>query len=394
MSDRAPRGMTASSGRPLTQHCQNVGMDYNAGRGVVLGPYEAFCAELMWFREVVTEAHLPKEYGRNHDSALEVPSVAWQMKRRILEAGLLYGTIDTSAAGPGVVRFIDAALFKNEMLLQPDTWEVHLEDRWQQSPFKRYTRDTGVFDGHILLKSNGIDRSLIKVDAPAVPESVISAVERYLRRVGYERIAGMDIGTYSQTLRSFPWPPVAGMDSMNAALATAGNRAIMAAMGVHGAVERSVEQGVPFFSRDQLAPAWIQTGDADTQFAVVRAALDIPDGPALPGSIKELDGRMSDARVVKLRDFVSWATNRVLTADSTAVREVQKEVQRVSARGSEIRKLEAVTRVVTYIALPIGAAEVLLGASGPGLAFAFTGFLAEGCASILKRFHKGHWMTL
>lgn len=316
------------------------------------------------------------------------------MKRRIFEAGLLYGKIDTSAAGPGVPKFISSALFRTEMSPDNETWEV-LDARWQQSPFRRYARDTGGFGEFTLELDKVRNAPLIPMDADAVPEPVISAVERYLRRVGYVRIDGMDIRKYSQTLRDLPWPPVAGMDSLDAAVATTfGPRSIMAAMGVHAAVERSVEQGVPFYSRDDLAPAWIQTADASPQFAVVRAALDIPDGPTLPTSIKALERMVSDARVTKFRDFVSWATNRVLTADSTAVREVQNEVQRASARRRQIRSLETITRLVTYVSLPIGAAEVLIGASGPGLAFASAGFLAEGCASILKRFDKRHWMTL
>jgi hypothetical protein len=363
------------------------------GRGVILGPYEAYWAELMWFREVVEDARLPMEYGPDHDSAIRVPAVSWQIRRRILEAGLLYGNIDTSAAGPGVVRFIDAALFKNGMLLQPDSWEAHLEGRWNSGPFERsgngWVTPSGEFE-----VTQEVLSTTIHEEAAEVPDAVVSAVERYLRRVGYQRIDGMDIRSYSRTLRSRPWPPIAGMDPINASMATMGSRSLLAAMGIYAAVERSIQEGIPFVSREELAPTWIQTSDSSPQFEVVRAALDIADGPIPPKSVKALAESMNDPRVVDFRKFVSWATNRVLTAEGNAIREVQREVRRVSSRRDRVRRAEGITRVVTYIAVPVGAAEAMLRASGPGLAFAGVGALAEGFASTLKRLHRNHWITL
>jgi hypothetical protein len=371
-------------------------VEFTASPGVVLGPLEAYCAELMWFREIVSAADLPEKYGPRHDRPLQIPPVAWQLRQRILQAGLVYGQLDTSAAGPRVVGYIDAAMFKNGMLLHPETWEAQLSDRWNSSPFKRSENVRLTPEGKFVLEidGEGLDQAPIREDAAKVPEAVIVAVEHYLERVGYQKIAGLDLKTYSQQLRAMPWPPVARLDPVNAALQTMSNRSLAVAMGIHGAIERSVEQGVPFLSRDALAPAWIHTDAEAPQFEVVRAALDVPDGPSLPPTLSALAEVSADPRVADLREFVSWASDRILTIDSSAVQEVQREVRRVNSRRKRSRRATAIARVVTYMAVPVGSAEALSGVAGPGLALAGLGVLGEAVASMMRRLDRRHWISL
>jgi hypothetical protein len=363
---------------------------------VVLGPFEAYCAELMWFREIVSAADLPRDFGPQHDQPLQVPSVAWQMQRRILETALIYGQLDTTAAGPRVVSYIDAAMFKNGMRLDPETWATDLAHRWNSSPFQRSREIEMTTEGRFFLRMDAPHPSGVAAakDASEVPSAVVVAVERYLRRVGYQMIDGVDVRAYSQRLTAMPWPPVAGMDNLNAALLTGSVRSVAAAMGIFHAIERSVEQEVPFFSRDALAPAWIHVDATAPEFEVIRAVLEIPDGPTLPATLSAVADSAVDPRVLRLRQFIKWASERILTFDSSAIQEVQREGERALLYGQRGIAASRIARVVTYLSVPIGTAEAISGVVGPGLVLTYLGALGEAASAVIKRFSRRHWISL
>lgn len=363
--------------------------------GIVLGPYEAFCAELMWFGEVC--AAVPAR-ARESDprTPLRAPRVAWQLQRRILQASLLYGRLDTRAAGPNVIGFIDATMFRNGRSIDPEVWRSELFERWWDAPFQRFDYPDAKYDYEDGRRTMQFDLLAppIPIDAPVVPEPVIVAVERFLRRVGYERIDGTDVKTYSRRLRDLPWPPDGGLQPFNAALAARGARAVMAAVGVHRAIERSVNHDVAFFSRDALAPEWIQMNEESPQFEVVEAVFSLPEGPELPRSIGDLRQLDQDPRVVHLREFVDWATNRILTAETTALLEVKKEVQQVARAARNRQRGRRVAEVVTYLGVPVGAAEALAGTAGVGLSLASLGVLGQGVSSMIARSESKHWISI
>lgn len=372
-------------------------MGSSSSGGVVLGPYEAFCAELMWFGEVCAEVPAQaRSRKRNPPQRLRAPRVAWQLRRRILQASLLYGRLDTRAVGPRVISYIDATMFRNGVDIDPEVWRTDLFNRWWDAPFQRFDYPDAKYDfedGRTWMEFDELAPP-IPIDAPAVPEPVIVAVERFLRRVGYERIDGSDLRTYSQRLRDASWPPDGGLRPFNAAFAAFQSRSMMAAVGVHRAIQRSVDQGVPFLSRDALAPEWIQSDEESPQFEVIEAIFSVPDGPELPpsfGALRQLD---QDPRVVHLREFVDWATNRILTAETTALHEVQKEVQR-AARGARNRERgRRVSEAVTYLGVPVGVAETLAGTAGVGLSLASLGALGQGISSMIARSESRQWMSL
>jgi hypothetical protein len=115
-----------------------VRMSEGVARGVVLGPFEALCAEVMWFRESVPIAQAFRGASLVRVAVPRLPRVSWQVQRKILTANLLYGDLDVSAAGPWGANFLDALLMKNGINVSQREWTEEFLPPEIISPLRRF----------------------------------------------------------------------------------------------------------------------------------------------------------------------------------------------------------------------------------------------------------------
>lgn len=367
-------------------HTSGVVADAN---GLILGPYESLCAEIMWFGEAVREA-FKVDPDMARFAVPRIPRVGHATRDRILTASLLYGKADASAAGPFGKQLLETVFFANGFHLNMREWEAEFDPFKGVAPFDRFDDTSAVIRGHDLAQMTQDQEAF-----PRTPRPVVRSVSRTMKRLGITSNGGFDISGVIPTLptreyvqrvpRDVPWPP-------DITLAT--NRAVRLALGCYQSLDKAIRCGYPYLSIDALAPAWTQQTGVEAPYQVVRAILDLPDGPALPRSFVELADLEGDPRLINLREYVEFAVNRILTGDSTALQEVRNEASHVSRRAGRLEGLRRVARTTTFVGLPVGAAEVALGATGPGLVMGSAGFLAEGMGWLLERRQSQHWLTI
>ena len=380
----------------------DVRMSESVARGVVLGPFEALCAEVMWFRESVPIAEAFRGASLVRFAVPRLPRVSWQVQRKILTANLLYGDLDVSAAGPWGANFLDHLLMKNGINVSQREWIEDFLPPEIISPLRRFRMNDAF---HVDPTTRFVPpNAMILVDSPTIPEPVVHAVVRTLKRVGYESFGGFgpsgttgqqDVRSYAkESLAGLPWPPHAGDNAGIAMSSLLSVRAARIAVGIHQSIERSVVQSKPFLSVDALAPAWVHNDGSEPQFEVVKAVFELPDFPSLPRTFLAVSMLDGDPRLTSLRSFVDWATNRILTCEATAVQQVRRETERIASRKRRRERIAGLTEAITYVSLPVGGLEAISGMVGPGLGLASLGALSQGISSILTRNSVRHWSSL
>ncbi len=363
--------------------------------GVLLGPYEALCAELMWFTETVRAARSLHGAETLDPNLRDLPRVSAAVQRRILNAGLLYGTIDTSALGIRGARLLDTLLMSKGIRISQREWE---EEHGTASPFERFA------DTYTVSNTDAVSAAVSSV--ATTPETVMREIARVLRRLGIASYGGfqgdqiipnMDVLPYvRRLLKDAPWPP-STLREIDGELVYNLNflsRPGMLALGIDGVLRQSVESGLPLLSSSLAAPAWVQQRGTEPQYEVMKFIHSLPDGPALPPTFRSLQSLTNDGRLTGLREFVDFATNRILTAESDAISEVKKEMARVARTHRADRRSGQVAQAVTFISVPVGVAEALSGVVGPGLSLTLLGGLSQGLSLYMQRTRSRRWTSL
>lgn len=355
----------------------------------ILGPYEALLAELMWVAEAYPAA--AKTLGDDVRSFFPTkPRVDQRMREHILLTLLLHGQLDTSAAIP----YFDPGLRRE--------WEEEVvPDLQRDRPLHRVSYgkaiygflntevdiddDTALFTGSEYLRA--------AIDLEQVPEPVQRAVIRVMGRKGYRSINGRPLGDYVRSeLSNYVWPPLLTGRDQNCMVML--SRTAAAAQMVYTAIDRSIETGCRFVSRDALAPAWVTRDATDQEFAVLRMVLESPVGPTAPTTMREVVALNHDIRVVQLREWVADATAKLVGGSARDIERIRRDLDSGTSAGRNIHRAKGTASVVTYIAVPVGIAEIVTGTIGPGLGLSALGAVSEGLAAMLRRRGVRHWTSM
>jgi hypothetical protein len=337
----------------------------------------------MWFQETVEIARRTRGRRLVRFAIPNVPRVSTAVRTRLVTAALLYGQQDVSSLGPFGHNLLDTVLFKSG--LSQREWYGDFLPEDITPPFTRF--NDFAFGSPLL----GMSQS--QEDFPRTPEPVLRAVSRVMRRMGITSsgsfgvqnpIPQMPVTRYvHRVLGENPWPPKLGFATPE-----------KIALGAYYAINQSVHHSIPLIDSDLLAPAWIRKDPSAPEFEVIKAVIEVPDGPQLPRTLSAVQTLEGDPRLIDLRNFVDFAVNRILTGESDALTEVKREVSRIHRLARRGERAGRVAQLTTYVALPVGVAEVVLGAIGPGLAIGSLGFLTQGLQNFVLRRKRSHWLTL
>lgn len=375
-------------------------------RGVVLGPHEALFAELMWLQEIATRVP-PTELA----SALPglgqsgLPAVPSRLQQRILDASLLYGAPDTSALGAIGPRMLQPFLDTHGISFGYREWFQEVQSRHgaKRSPLRRrepLAETVAERFTHARTTQDRVDATR-NVAFQQTPPQVIHAVIRILRTCGFTRInlsgeGSFDVPAYAHhSLRDVPWPDHGVRFADDHPYLDLGyGYASSLANGIHDSIATSISSGAPFLSSDMLGPAWVSQNGDEPQYEVVRAIFDLPDGPVRPDGFQRIDELEGSRTLASLRQYVDFVVNRVSTADANAVAEVRREAAKVARLNQRGRRLDKLSRTATYLAVPLGVAELYAGITGPGLALGVVGALSQGMTSTITHRNRNHWITI
>ena len=380
---------------------------YSQSDGVVLGPFEALLAELMWFREVAHKVPL-KDLNEMLPGLrqTELPSVPADQQRRILDASILYGLPDTTALGATGPNLLEDYLEDRGISVSYRVWveEVLPEYGFKRTLLRRreaFAETAQEWATHLRSVDETV-KAARENDFATTPAPVIRTVIRVLDAIGYKRIsvgdeAPTNLATYAQLLLGdAPWPDhgVRFLKDGQAVFLPGPIRARAIANGIYDSITKSITSSAPFLSSDALGPAWISQGGDEPQYQLIKAIFDLPDGPRRPDTFQRIQELEGDRKLRSLREYVDFAMNRVLTADANAIAEVKREAAAVVRSRRLSHRLETVAQAVTYIAVPVGIAEAYADVVGPGIAISVLGALGQGMASTLNRRNTNHWTSI
>jgi len=350
---------------------------YDRRPGVVLGPYEALLAMLLWLPECLREI----ERGSWKDGIVELPGrVNPRIRRRILTAFLLFGHLDAVAG----MRLLDSYLSLHGI---PQSRREIFGDfvSWERektcTPFA-HPLEEGCLSHPIDFADMQSIQSIAGVTA--------TPVVRALRRAGYP--------VYASIKRRIEEELRLGLLHVDAAgkswLRVLAGPVSQVPFALLAAIERSIELQSPFFSVDAAGPAWVSPWPSEPHIQVFRIIWEEVNWLPNPQSFVEALSMAEDDRIHGFRDDVDLWVHCLSVGALADLEDVRSSVLRRVAAFREKPWATRVGRLVTYAAAPVAATEVISGSYGLGLGVAAVGSALQWISDRMEATKKSSWLSL
>lgn len=345
--------------------------------GVVLGPYEALVAQIAWLREALPQS----EYVRYAPRLITRLSVSPKMKEKLFLAYLLYGRFDAFCGIGCLDMYLAGKGFQEnrrelvgDFLLPAETW----------SPF-----------------SHSLESGAAWPLMQAAPQwdstderTVVTSCFRAMRRAGIRGYSPQVPGAESIPLRSRLQQAVANIASSTATgLVPTPWHADSMLLGLVSAVNRSVDTGIPFLSRDAAAPAWIRSG-IETERRVLRLVFEEVDWLPRPATFKEAHAMAQDERLAGLRTYITEVTERARIEDLDRYEQLREQIRRDVKAFRSKPWAARVAKLLVYAAVPAEIVGMLCHSHVVGVSVASLGAACEWVARMCAKQRGRHWLSM
>jgi hypothetical protein len=353
--------------------------------GLVLAPYEALIAQIMWTAEGVKRGDhalfLKEVFGTP-------PLVAPPLKRRIINAFLLFGPLDAISGLFLLDRWL--ALRGSRYSSREIVGDLLPTEMFQRSPFA-HSLEQG-FLGHPMSPPQEKSR---EVDQVVVRRNLARAARRALNRAGL-RVTSEDVE--KQLAAGIgPWirPSNPRIEERHFAnLMMSMNQIDWALFATLSSISRSISMSAPYLSMDEAGPAWLAEGFAQPRLQTFRVVLDEIQWLPKPQSLEEAISMAEDDRINDLRNHIAMWSTALSTGELADLADLRKVLREDVKRFQGQRWAGRVERVLAYASVPASIAEAYAGHTGLSLGLAGLGTTAQLISDLDARSKRGSWLSL
>lgn len=379
-------------------------MNFHGGSpGLCLGSSDGLVAVLLWLGECIKAARTQSGWSFR-EFLPSVPRVDHRQRKRLLTAFLLFGDFDarvgayltdlylgkrgrcpllSELAGPAGRRDLFNELLPREYLkyspfahyidqaihiCTPSTDEEEAWNWGTDSEFRRFIPDILSTlrllgykvnaDEEIVVRGDGYSRNVVLLDYIMEHFNDISEVKR--TGVYYQR---------NQMFQTLTW-------------------------GIFSSFGRAISMGTPVLSTHACGPAWISSDATERSIRILQLVWDEIEWLPSPSSFKEAHHMLEDERIRGLREDIELFNLRVVTGDWDEQEDVRERIRCKVRRFQGRPWATQVSRLITYAAVPISVAEMLLGSPMVGLSVASIGTSVQLISDLISKSKKQSWLSM
>lgn len=352
--------------------------------GLVLGPSEGLSAQLAWLKERYDKASVAEQMRIRRELG-PIPRISATSSKPLYRAFLLHGCFD--AIGSRLL------------------FELHLRASGLKiTSRKLYSHylpsDSSAFRPFSHKLADGVPserREMVSLQGEALV-AVARSIGNAYERTGFQ--------SYPVTVTSAPLfvgkAREPGADQSRALLesmlrARGGNWAWYAVPLIEHffyTFDKSLACEVPLYSRELAGVHWVSISPKDSESAILECILDEASWLPDPKSFEEAHNMRQDERFQDLLSYIELWAHRIATGEVSDIVEIRTAIKTKVKRFHGKSWAAPVARITTYVALPVGIAEAIVGSVVGGLGIGSLGFAAQFIDDMLKRSKSKSWLSM
>lgn len=351
--------------------------------GLILGPDEALCASIEW---LIESLRIAPPSLRKYAPKINMRSNT-RIRRQLIQLYLLFGRLDARSGRHMLDTYLRPRTdypFSRE-IIQDCTNSF----RWERTPFS-----------HSFDRAGTGARSVAKIQLDSV-EPIVNAIARSLKRAGFDEIEvrkekkspvrRRDDFTLNEIEELIKEEQDAIEGRLVGTMASSLGRCVWS---TYAALERSLDYGVPFWSRDATAPCWIPKEIISNKVHILKAILDKVEWFPNPQTFSEAMKISDDDRMDDLRNALDLWIHKLCTGEYKDLSDVKKEIRNISKKFNNKPWASKVGRFVTYLAVPATAADALLTGGVIGASLSAVGVSAQCIGDRIEKSKQKSWVSL
>ncbi len=379
--------------------------------GLVLGPWDALSATMLWLKECYRE----NKYWRTLSRNLKSVRISSNHRSKLFRAFLLFGPFDGLNglfSTDSYFRRIGVPYSRREVFGDLDS------DRYSNySPFAHPLESgwyTGIMNSALTISPSDIkrlvpsvSRILRKVGCKIITKEDYNKIEPSKRRVIvfkeeiYGQIEMIANGRFPFGVDRTFWPDYLEKPKVihgHIDVAPLGLAPVQyvsnASISAVAALERSVITSTPLMSVDTAGPSWLSSSHVDDHLAILKIVFEEVGWLPQPRNFKEAWNMFNDDRMVSLREYIKYLFEMLTIGDVSQMGQIRNNIKEAVDPFKTKSWASKISKIVTYMAVPVSVAEVLLGNIGVGLGAGFIGTTSQFISDAITRSKQKSWLSI
>jgi hypothetical protein len=158
--------------------------------------------------------------------------------------------------------------------------------------------------------------------------------------------------------------------------------------------QRAILLGRPLLSKTAAGPAWIDKTEVKSKTKILKIVWEELGWLPRPSSFHEARSMLQDERIESLRSDISLWHHKFAVGDLTDEFELRHMIQDKASRFIRKSWASHVSHFVTYFAVPVAVAEIILGSIPIGLTLTGLGAASQFIDGQLERTKQKSWLSM